>query len=354
MVFTELFSCFCRRSLHREDYKFDDEVEANLEENDSFKRRHWPRQHVLFGFKDRNLEDEYLDDLARVGKSRILLGYCVSIMCIIAVPVLDALQSIPIVNSISELDQETLAELPDFGYTSGRSYGVKEILPAMLCLSFFVAGLVAVCLMYRFAAVARRRIFVVTGVVLLLYIAVAGYAFSTSWNLWNFVYGDNSWPIFLITSSMPPLLSLFFMGIPSALNTEILFFACTTFLVIVPLACEMWGVYDTEAWRRAIKARPEDADIWLNDVCSGEMEGTCVRDFTLKQIYPYLLLWVYGLAAVIVGFITDHSNRSAFVNKKVIAEQKVKLILHHKRREENLVKEHKKKEDTILEMFESF
>ncbi|QDZ23661.1 hypothetical protein A3770_11p61790 [Chloropicon primus] len=355
MVFTELFSHFCRRCLHREDYKFDDEVEANLEENVSFKRsKHSPSQHILFGFKDRNLEDEYLEDLARVGKSRILLGYCVSVLLIIAVPFLDALQAIPIIHSISELDQETLAELPEFGYRSGPSYEVTQILPTMLCLAFFVAGFVAVCLIYRLAAVSKRRIFAVTGVVFLLYIAVAGYAFSKSWNLWDFVYGDNSWPIYLINSAMPPLLSLFFMGVPSALNTEILLLACLTFLVIVPLVCEMWGLENTENWRRAISARPEDAAIWLNQVCTGEMEATCVRDFELKQVYPYLVLCIVGLAAVIVGFIADHSNRSAFVNKKVIAEQKVKLILNHKLREETLVKEHKKKEDTIIEMFENF
>ena len=37
-----------------------------------------PAQYFCLGFKDRELEDEYLDDLARLSKDRLCLGYVVA------------------------------------------------------------------------------------------------------------------------------------------------------------------------------------------------------------------------------------------------------------------------------------
>merc|ERR1711904_680343 len=60
------------------DFKFDEsEDERSL-------RQAAPSQHFLIGFKDRELEEEYLDDLVlNVSKTRILVGYFFSFVLVL-------------------------------------------------------------------------------------------------------------------------------------------------------------------------------------------------------------------------------------------------------------------------------
>ena len=44
-----------------------------------------PSEHWLLGFKDRDLEEEYLNDLVDVSKGRIYLGHCMCAFFIFAV-----------------------------------------------------------------------------------------------------------------------------------------------------------------------------------------------------------------------------------------------------------------------------
>merc|ERR1711908_245864 len=95
-----LFRTPCFRSwLHREDYKFENEVDDVVAEGptSSFSfRNHRPKRYfALLGFKDRNLEDEYLEDLARSKKASVFVGYAIAIVLFFVGSFLDSLQQIP-------------------------------------------------------------------------------------------------------------------------------------------------------------------------------------------------------------------------------------------------------------------
>merc|ERR1711968_316798 len=84
MVFVDLlFRTPCFRSwLHREDYKFENEVDDVVAEGptSSFSfRNHRPKRYfALLGFKD-----EYLEDLARSKKASVFVGYAIAIVLFI-------------------------------------------------------------------------------------------------------------------------------------------------------------------------------------------------------------------------------------------------------------------------------
>merc|ERR1711908_142644 len=103
-----LFRTPCFRSwLHREDYKFENEVDDVVAEGptSSFSfRNHRPKRYLaLLGFKDRSLEDEYLEDLARSKKASVFVG-----------SFLDSLQQIRINKAIDEFTTEQRAKLCEY------------------------------------------------------------------------------------------------------------------------------------------------------------------------------------------------------------------------------------------------
>merc|ERR1712199_124507 len=74
MVFLDALVNFgCRKYLHKEDYDFDESSTSS--KNDVVSS---PSQYFVLGFKDRNLEAEYWNDVTLTSKYRILLGWFVS------------------------------------------------------------------------------------------------------------------------------------------------------------------------------------------------------------------------------------------------------------------------------------
>merc|ERR1711934_507226 len=74
MVFLDVLVNYgCRRWLHKEDYTFD-------ERGDKTRSSSRPSQYPLLGFKDRHLEDEYLEHLVVASRARIILGYVTVIL----------------------------------------------------------------------------------------------------------------------------------------------------------------------------------------------------------------------------------------------------------------------------------
>merc|ERR1711904_532240 len=74
----------CRRWLHREDYVFEDKVNSltlgrvalgHRSRNARHGIRFTPAQWFFLGFKDRNLEDDYLNDFIIISRRQIILGY---------------------------------------------------------------------------------------------------------------------------------------------------------------------------------------------------------------------------------------------------------------------------------------
>merc|ERR1711934_1201468 len=74
MVFLDVLVNYgCRRWLHKEDYTFD-------EGGDKTRSSSRPSQYPLLGFKDRKLEDEYLEHLVVASRARIILAYVTVIL----------------------------------------------------------------------------------------------------------------------------------------------------------------------------------------------------------------------------------------------------------------------------------
>ena len=92
MVFLDLLlSRCCRRCLHREDFEFEAEVDANASKGHQ-ESSHTPSRYFLLGFKDRNLEQEFLEDLVGTTiRTRVIVGYCASTALFLFIPFMQSL-----------------------------------------------------------------------------------------------------------------------------------------------------------------------------------------------------------------------------------------------------------------------
>ena len=91
MVVLTAISLFGRRWLNKENYCFDEQMNVSSIRTEDLLDSS-PSQYRLLGFMDRDLEDEYLNDLAVVSKHRIYLGYG---MCAFFVFLVDVLGVTP-------------------------------------------------------------------------------------------------------------------------------------------------------------------------------------------------------------------------------------------------------------------
>jgi len=356
MVFLDLLlrAPFCRRWLHKEDYAFDDKVEENMQDEFlSFRQELSPQLYFMIGFKDRALEDEYIEDLARTNKKRAMLGYAISFFIFFAGLFLDTMQQEPLNNAINNFSEEQLEALQEYDYNGNMETKLNG--PIAAVMAFMLAGGIAVPILYMSKRLERKRnAMTIIGFVFLLYIAVMGYYFQWNWNTSNYVYGPGSWPLMLSLYITVPLLPLAFMHLPGYFVMELMFWSSFVFLLLLPLLENMFSVFITANWQLAIQhMAPGESETWQL-ICTGELLQSCVLDWKFKVVYPYALIWILSFAIVITTSMSCRENRRAFINKKVMEVQKEKLIIAHKTREENLVKEHKKKEDTIIEMFQTF
>ena len=92
MVVLTAITLFGRKWLHKEKYSFDEQMHLSSSKKTEDVLASSPSEHWLLGFKDRNLEEEYLNDLAVVSKHRIYLGYG---MCAFFVFLVDVLGVTP-------------------------------------------------------------------------------------------------------------------------------------------------------------------------------------------------------------------------------------------------------------------
>ena len=75
MVVLTAISLLGRRWLHKENYSFKEQMKLSSSSRTEDVLASSPSEYWLLGFKDRKLEEEYLNDLAVVSKHRIYLGY---------------------------------------------------------------------------------------------------------------------------------------------------------------------------------------------------------------------------------------------------------------------------------------
>merc|ERR1711871_767513 len=234
MVFLDALVNFgCRKYLHKEDYDFD--------ESSTSSKNHVvasPSQYFVLGFKDRNLEAEYWNDVTLTSKYRILLGWFVSTLLFVVGPFVGQMIYIPWNRQQCEISKE--ACLP--------SYQRNTVIFVTFVL--FILGFIACVAVYKLERIRNKAIVLyITGFVYFAFIIMMGYYCSqnTMFNDWLIIESPNSF-VFEIYYVAMPLISVIVMGLPFILTFEIMFFAALAFLVFVPLfnmsGSSMWIRFD--------------------------------------------------------------------------------------------------------------
>ena len=149
-----------------------------------------PPGRFAVGYKDRSLEETFLDDLASISNERLVLGYLFCIFFVVAGPILQMCSIIRVIwnpqimdlakpfmnldpaalKATSEaLEDELDIPLEFWVRTSKLHHRATDVIPPVLCLLYFIAGLIST----RF--VRRRHAFYIVEAVFLAYIATQGY-----------------------------------------------------------------------------------------------------------------------------------------------------------------------------------
>ena len=97
MVVLTAINLFCKKWLHKENYCFEEQMHLSSRRSTGNTENilaSTPSEYWFLGFKDRDLEEEYLNDLVVASKGRLYLGYS---MCALLVFTLDL---VPVVLAI--------------------------------------------------------------------------------------------------------------------------------------------------------------------------------------------------------------------------------------------------------------
>jgi class 3 adenylate cyclase len=313
MVFVSSFFLLAKRWLHREDYSFEDDVNLNSARDSKVFRG--PSQYWLpFGFKDRNVEEEYLGDLVREGIGRILLGFVMVLLLQLFTPFLFLVVSIPFFRAAQY----------------SRTLYVKMFLPLVLGLGIFALALALALPLYRTKKVkwGKISILALTEVAFVSFTIVEGYRLSTGIERFDNFFGLGGWVILLAFGFLPFYLVTFFMNLPFLVTLEIISLALATLLIIVPFVEGAWTKLTRESIERYLMSLPR------GEFCSSNPDCTLV--YAYIYLAPIAIICVVAFAIVMVAFFVERSNRAAFVSKKrvqVLTDLREKL--HEKQQEEH-------------------
>jgi len=347
MVFLDVLVNYgCRRWLHKEDYSFDEDGEKSSSAASSK-----PAQYPLLGFKDRKLEDEYLEHLVVASRSRILLGYVTATLLYATCPFLGAWSSVSFFTWIQKSYRALSAEeKEDFKESApeGRLYkyfpNSLGVLYACHCLMLlvFILGLVAVVCLYAVKRFERRRtwMFSITSAIYLVYMAGAGIVFAFANQAWRSYFGPASWVFLLIVGTASPLASLFFISLPPLVMLELMIVFLLVFLVILPLGTPAGNLWDliSEATTSAIESESSVFAVFSY----AEERGRYDIYYDFSQ--AIIMLCVLVVCVVVVSVIVDISNRKFFIQMKVVQALT-------KQRENALVKQKEESDSLIHSIF---
>jgi len=350
----------CRRYLHKETFFLSEEISQNIKEGENASIRDVrPAEWPFLGYRDRDLEDEYLDDHVLGHKSRILVGYTTSLLIFFFGPFMEDLVLHGLLNYMGDgiTDQEiALTGIPpdqwDYqGFNTVRSFTVDGII-----LATFILGLVTCALIYRLDRFKTKLCWVlyVTGAVYLVYIIVSGYNFYWTSDIWTALYGaPASWSIKLIFYEMSPLIPLLFMSLPFLLTLELVFAAVLTYLVIVPLYNDNENVWLN--FKNEDLTGPESQLAWVFQLsyCKDNMHN-CIVPVRWALVFPFIIACVLMVSLLLVNYFVNRAIRHAFIDRKILHCQKEKLVLTARLRDAFMKSESEKKEDLILDLFEHF
>ena len=309
-------SC-CKQWLHKENYRIEEQAEAS-----SPLDRQNPSRHFLWGYKDRNLEDEYLDALAQSTKYRVLLGYA---FCILFVLLQFSNQAFATWSSThyAMLENEAGESLH---YTV-----LYHFISPSLAMALFLFGLISSWYIYnRSEHEGGKRICLhIAEGVFLIYIVLSAVDLYIVGTRWDIVRGFYGWLQQLTLYCTPPFLALFIIILPFPETLIIMTISFTVNYVLVPLAMGLWQ-YDTvddllEKNMNLWEARANKNGIFITFDCETtacENFYICTRSF-LYVSYAFLV----SVAIVLVSYFVDRFARNHFIGGKlveVLAKQKQK------------------------------
>jgi len=357
VVLDALVNVGCRRWAPKDTFKWGEEISQNIKEGENASIREVrPAQYPLLGYRDRDLEDEYLDDMTCAMKSRILVGYVVSILVFFFGPFVQDLSATGFMDYGEDNPQEVAdaAGLPlEVFLDTVDNMTLRTFVTCGIVLAVLVVGLGACVAIHQTERIkSKQPVLYITGAVYLIYITVMACDFSLSSQVWWPYFGSASWIIRMIFYEMGALFPLLFMGLPFLATLELVFAAILAFLVIVPLTDSSTG-YNLWEMFSVHNLKNRFSEMFGIGYCV-ENEKTCVIQTRWLLVFPFIVVTLLMLAILFVSYLVERANRQSFEWKKIMQCQKEKLVLTARLREEFLVSEHKRKEELIVDLFENF
>ncbi|WZN66685.1 guanylate cyclase [Chloropicon roscoffensis] len=299
MVFLDVIvNVCCRRLLHREEYSFDEHADSFAS---SVIKVRGPAQYFALGFKDRNLEEKYLNFVATRGKGRNLLGLSAAFILVF----LFWLSEVVWVRLMLENEDH-----PQVGFLW------KWFVPKTVVLVDFALGVAALACLYKnvLPRLRKRCVFFIIGAVFLIYFACMAYNFSVSVYNSPFMIEDDrvtshpsGWALRLWFYEFPPVLCSLAMDITVLLTLEIVSIFVVVFVVAIPLAKGAWATYEDEniityAWQ---------------GVCVGK-DPYCAFMLRWFAILPLVSLLLFSIVILCVSYFVERGARRAFVNNELV------------------------------------
>jgi len=300
-----------------------------------------PSKYPILGWKDRNLEDEYLDDLAKQNKKLIILGLVASLF----------------VYSLSFADLMNSYELR---VQNGTAW--KQLLCSTLALSILLFGLILCIFIYycKQPFKCKRAVLYCVGATYLCFLAVQTYDFfwSAGRKDWDFAFGyEGSWTILLVFKELAPVVCLIFMGLPFSITLEIEIITAVVFLLAIPWGQHLWGDFKiTEDEWTNIEDSQFDGTLgtrFWHKICASneELHRDCISDYEFKRVIPYVTIALLVTVLTIVNYIQDICNRKAFIAHKIIEMQQAKIICCTRKGAQLLQMQKENQEKLIYSMF---
>lgn len=209
-------------------------------------------------------------------------------------------------------------------------------LDVVITVLVIIAGLIASTLIFKMKRFKHKSVLLpIAESVFLAITAMMGWDFwklSTSGGEITFPVGG--WIINQAFFYLPPFMSLLFMNLPVSITVEIVSIAMLVYLVIIPVVKGDWSQLSPEYIRNHISEVT-----YLRNVCFASPSNyeACYESAVVRLSLAVIIIIIIALNIVIVSFFVDRSNRKAYLNKRVVAIQKQKLIKGTKDKEHLLM-----------------
>jgi len=324
MVLLDLLDVAFRRCLHKEDFKFE---KHDLGGSGSCLNSASPSKYFVLGFKDRNLEDEYLRDLALTNRNKILVGYVVSILTYFS-------------SWTSELYFFILGD--KYGFV-GAKFNNTVFSLSVCALAVFVLGLVACLLIYRNKSLPSKKVVLhVTIAVYFAFMLFTGGKLSKTIAAAPFGMNQDQpigWVVRIVFLDAIPLLSVVFMGLTALHTLELVLAFFLIYLVIVPVVVHIGGfdAYGLLSSENIMAYADEHLNGFICDRMSSEL---CAFSIRWLIVTPLIMVYIVTFTVLIVSVVVEQGSRDSFINKKIIdalTKRSELALLKQKEEQEGLI-----------------